>query len=143
MRHRSGSTGANEKKDPKDVFQDLAVQSKKGFNAIMQKLGGDRDKDRDSDGFVMVSGGKDEDSMGLGVQRRGTATRGQGKGGETSALRGVRLKREADDAGEYSSRSRSLLVGEVMCSVYSSAMGLTLTLVKTSYIAQASSTLNR
>lgn len=113
-RNRSGSaSAAGEKKDPKEVFQDLAVQGKKGFNAIMQRLGGDRDrekerekeKERDGDGFVMVNPSilKEDD----GLQRRGTG-RGAGKsGGETSALRGVRLKREADEAG----KSASMLEG--------------------------------
>lgn len=118
-RNRSGSaSAAGEKKDPKEVFQDLAVQGKKGFNAIMQRLGGDRDrekerekeKERDGDGFVMVNPSilKEDD----GLQRRGTG-RGAGKsGGETSALRGVRLKREADEAGELSAAP-----GRPKCSV--------------------------
>lgn len=105
-RARSGSASGAEKKDPKEVFQDLAVQGKKGFKDFMQRLGGDRDKekerDRDGDGFVLVnpnlaSLGKDDDALGL--QRRGTGSRGGKSGGETGALKGVRLKREADEAG--------------------------------------------
>jgi hypothetical protein len=83
------------------VFQDLAVQSKKGFNAFMQKLGGDKgDKEPGDSGFVMVGGGgKDDDGMGL--QRRSTNRGIHGKGQETGAMRAVRAKREADDAGEF------------------------------------------
>ena len=99
---------SGDKKDPKEVFQDLAVQGKKGFNAFMQRLGGDRDrerekeKDKEGDGFVMVNpnlGAMRDDDV---LQRRGTA--GRAKSGETSALRGARLKREADEAGTLMAR---------------------------------------
>jgi hypothetical protein len=88
-----------EKKDTKEVFQDLAVQGKKGFNAFMQKLGGDKgERERDEPGFVMVGGGgRDDDGMGL--QRR-TTSRGHGKSQESGALKAVRAKRELDEAGK-------------------------------------------
>ena len=130
-RARSGSASGAEKKDPKEVFQDLAVQGKKGFKDFMQRLGGDRDKgkegekerERDGDGFVLVDPklgalGKEEEGMGmgmgLGLQRKGTGSGGRGGkgGGETGALRGVRLKREADEAGELSAAP-----GRPKCSV--------------------------
>lgn len=100
------------------------MQGKKGFKDFMQRLGGDRDKgkegekerERDGDGFVLVDPklgalGKEEEGMGmgmgLGLQRKGTGSGGRGGkgGGETGALRGVRLKREADEAGELSASS--------------------------------------
>lgn len=88
-----------EKKDTKEVFQDLAVQGKKGFNAFMQKLGGDKgDREKDETGFSVVgAGGKEDDASDL--QRRST-NKGYGKGQESGALRAVRAKRELDDAGE-------------------------------------------
>lgn len=99
-RSGSGTAGQTDKKDTKEVFQDLAVQSKKGFNAFMQKLGGDKgDKEPGDSGFVMVGGGGKEDD-GMGLQRRSTNRGIHGKGQETGAMRAVRAKREVDDAGE-------------------------------------------
>jgi hypothetical protein len=80
------------------VLNDIAHQSKKGFNAIMQKLSGDKDRaDKEEGGYVMV-GSSSGDGEGSGLQRRGTGrgdpTRGMG------TMRGVKLKRDADDAGK-------------------------------------------
>lgn len=97
-RHRSGSGPGG-----KDVLNDFATQSKKGFNAIMQKLGGDKgEKEKEGD-LVVVGGGNggglgDGDGGGGGLQRRGTARGDPSRGMGT--MRGVKVKREADEAGE-------------------------------------------
>jgi hypothetical protein len=105
-RGRAGSgSGSGEKKDPKEVFNDIAQQSKKGFSAIMQKLGGDKDREREKEreegGFVVV--GRDADG-GDGAHKKGPTGRAHagslsGKGGEMGAMKSARLKREADEAG--------------------------------------------
>jgi hypothetical protein len=99
-RHRSGSASGGGGGDgkTKEVLNDIAHQSKKGFNAIMQKLSGDKDRaDKEEGGYVMV-GSSSGDGEGSGLQRRGTGrgdpTRGMG------TMRGVKLKRDADDAGK-------------------------------------------
>ncbi|EIW67032.1 hypothetical protein TREMEDRAFT_34219 [Tremella mesenterica DSM 1558] len=86
-RLRAGSASGGDGKT-KDVLNDLATQSKKGFNAIIQRLGGDKDKDREEAGFVLVG---DE-----GLQRRGTGRDGSGK--LSGAMRGAKLKRDAEEA---------------------------------------------
>jgi hypothetical protein len=79
------------------VLNDIAQQSKKGFNAIMQKLGGDKG-DREEGGFVVV--GRDDAEQGAtGLQRRGTTARGDPTRG-MGTMRGVKVKREADEAGK-------------------------------------------
>lgn len=101
-RLRAGSATAGTDRDrdnkTKDVFVDLAQQSKRGFNAFMQKLGGDRDKekDRDDSGFVMVGSA---DTDGSGLQRRGTAQGAGMKNAAARAMGAVKTKREAEDAG--------------------------------------------
>lgn len=101
-----------EKKDPKEVFQDLAVQGKKGFNAFMQKLGGDKgDREREEGGFVFVSGPVKEDD-GTGLQRKSTSNRPghvlpHGKGQEGGALKAVKAKRDVEDAGGFYIPDRS------------------------------------
>lgn len=93
-RERAGSTSAA--KDKKEILNDLAQQSKKGFNAIMQKLGGDKsDKEREGD-FVVVGS---EEAQATGLKRSGTARGDPARGMGT--MRGVRLKRDADEAGEF------------------------------------------
>lgn len=93
-RLRAGS--ASGQGQAKEVLNDIAQQSKKGFNAIMQKLGGDKG-DREEGGFVVV--GKDDADQGAtGLQRRGTTARGDPTRG-MGTMRGVKVKREADDAG--------------------------------------------
>jgi len=68
----------------------------------MQKLGGDRERDKDEMGGQMgdieASGGASMAGMGgaSGLSRRGTGGKDKGN----SAMKGVRAKREADDAGE-------------------------------------------
>ncbi|OCF40236.1 hypothetical protein I317_05929 [Kwoniella heveanensis CBS 569] len=93
----SASGGAGESKG-KDVLNDIAAQSRKGFSAFMQKLGGDKDKekDRDDGGFTIgggSGGGNDGDG---GLQRRGTGAGNNQKA--LGAMRGVKAKREADEA---------------------------------------------
>jgi hypothetical protein len=85
------------------VLNDFAQQSKKGFNAIMQKLGGDKDRERDREegGFVVVGREGEGD-----IQRRGTTNKhghglAAGRTGETGPMKSVKLKREADEAGEH------------------------------------------
>ncbi|WWD21112.1 hypothetical protein CI109_105593 [Kwoniella shandongensis] len=88
-RLRASSASGNDSK-PKDVLNDIAAQSKKGFSAFMQKLGGDRDKEgHDFHGLVT----SESDSN---LQRRGTATNSNAKA--LGTMRGVRIKREADEA---------------------------------------------
>lgn len=96
IRNRAGSASGTESKG-KEVLNDIAVQSKKGFNAIMQRLGGDKgDKDKEDTGYVVIGSGGEGD--GGGLHRRGTArgdpTRGMG------TMRGVKVKRDAEEAGE-------------------------------------------
>ncbi|WVW79250.1 hypothetical protein I302_101216 [Kwoniella bestiolae CBS 10118] len=103
-RLRAGSASGGESKG-KDVLNDIAQQSKKGFSAFMQKLGGDKDKDKDShkdkDDYIIVGGG-DGDLGGSGsLQRRGTGTSGANSNSNQkalSAMRAVKVKREADEA---------------------------------------------
>lgn len=88
-RGRAGSASAPGDRDkPKDVLNDLASQGKRGINAFISRLGGDRG-DRGDD----VLG---QHMEGEGLQRRGT-TQSQKPG---MAIKGVKAKREADDAGE-------------------------------------------
>ncbi len=95
-RTRAGSASVAEIKG-KEVLNDIAVQSKKGFNAIMQRLGGDKgEKDKEESGFVVVGSGGDGD--GAGIQRRTTARGDPARG--IGTMRGVKVKREADEAGE-------------------------------------------
>lgn len=103
----AGGSGERERdKDnkTKDVFVDLAQQSKRGFNAFMQKLGGDRDRDRDRDdgGFVIVGAGDslNDGGMSSGLQRRGTAQGAGMKNAAARAMGGVKTKRDAEEAGE-------------------------------------------
>lgn len=89
-RLRAGSGSGGDGKT-KDVFNDIANQSKKGFKELMQRLGGDKDgkdKDREESGFVVVG---DE-----GLQRRGTNTGTMGKA--AGAMKGVKVKRDAEEA---------------------------------------------
>ncbi|KAK8843370.1 hypothetical protein IAR55_007027 [Kwoniella newhampshirensis] len=93
-RLRASSASGGDTK-PKDVLNDIAAQSKKGFSAFMQKLGGDKDRERDRDGHdghATIGGLEAEPS----VQRRGTANNANAKA--MGAMRGVRVKREADEA---------------------------------------------
>ncbi|CAD6579224.1 MAG: hypothetical protein TREMPRED_002428 [Tremellales sp. Tagirdzhanova-0007] len=91
-RSRAGSASTESK--GKEVLNDIAVQGKKGFNAILHRLGGDKgDREREENGFVVGSSGEGD---GSGLQRRSTArgdpTRGMG------TIKGVKVKREADEA---------------------------------------------
>lgn len=93
-RTRAGSASTESK--GKEVLNDIAVQGKKGFNAILNRLGGDKgDRERDENGFIIGGSGEGD---GSGLQRRSTArgdpTRGMG------TIRGVKVKREADEAGQ-------------------------------------------
>ena len=78
-------------------MNDIAAQSKKGFNAIMQKFGGDKN-DREDAGFVVVPRSQDEVEGG-GLQRKTTSARGDPSRG-MGTMKGVKIKREADEAGE-------------------------------------------
>ena len=104
VRHRAGSAsgmGGAESKS-KEMFNDLAQQSKKGFKAMFEKLGGDKDHRERDDGFVVVPPGGDDNVVsgsGGGLQRRGTGARGDPSRG-MGTMRGVKFKREADEAGE-------------------------------------------
>jgi len=80
------------------VLNDIAAQSKKGFNAIMQKFGGDK-TEKDDGGFVVVPRGQDE-GEGAGLQRKSTSARGDPSRG-MGTMKGVKVKREADDAGAF------------------------------------------
>ncbi|KAK6904389.1 hypothetical protein I203_105202 [Kwoniella mangroviensis CBS 8507] len=100
-RLRAGSASGGESKG-KDVLNDIAQQSKKGFSAFIQKLGGDKDKDKDKDkdDYIIVGGG-DGDLGGSGnLQRRGTGAGGPNNSNQKalSAMRAVRVKRDADEA---------------------------------------------
>lgn len=106
-RNRAGSASVSTAESKgKEVLNDIAVQSKKGFNAIMHRLGGDKgDKDKEESGFVVVGSGNED---GAGLTRRSTAkgdpTRGMG------TMRGVKVKREADEAGEPGFEQRVVLM---------------------------------
>ncbi|WVO15309.1 hypothetical protein L204_102965 [Cryptococcus depauperatus] len=90
-RLRAGSASGLESKS-RDVFNDLAAQGRKGFSAFMQKLGGDKEKEKDrDDGHTVFSGVEGE-----GLQRRGTAGNANSKA--MMAVRGAKIKREADEA---------------------------------------------
>ncbi|WVF65636.1 hypothetical protein IAT40_000367 [Kwoniella sp. CBS 6097] len=105
-RLRAGSASGGGESKGKDVLNDIAAQSRKGFSAFMQKLGGDKDKekdrDRDDGGFVVVGGGGSGGGGGGGndgdggLQRRGTGAGNNQKA--LGAMRGVKAKREADEA---------------------------------------------
>ncbi|WRT68976.1 uncharacterized protein IL334_005958 [Kwoniella shivajii] len=115
-RLRAGSASTGDKS--KDVLNDLAQQSKKGFSAFMQKLGGDKDKEKDShnhghghghsqnhkDDYIiggMGGGGGDSGELsGTGnLQRIGTTNSVANQQQKAlGAMKGVRLKREADEA---------------------------------------------
>lgn len=96
----------------KDVFNDIAQQSKKSFNAFMQKLGGDRDKDKEEGGFVVVGGAHSPDTGdgaggglgGLGgsggIQRRGTIQGVGMKGASARQMGQLKSKRDAEEAGK-------------------------------------------
>ncbi|WVQ93286.1 hypothetical protein IAU59_000353 [Kwoniella sp. CBS 9459] len=94
-RLRAGSASGGVESKSKDVLNDIAAQSRKGFSAFMQKLGGDKDKekDRDDGGFMIPGGGNDGDG---GLQRRGTGAGNSQKA--LGAMKGVKAKREADEA---------------------------------------------
>lgn len=94
-RLRAGSASGQGGQQAKDVLNDFAAQSKKGFNAFMQKLGGDKGDKDDGGGFVVVT---KDNAEGEGLQRRGTARGDPARGMGT--MRGVKVKREADEAGE-------------------------------------------
>lgn len=94
-RLRAGSGSGQGSQQAKDVLNDLAAQGKKGFNAIMQKLGGDKSEKDDSGVGGFVPPPKEEHE---GVQRRVTSSRGDPARG-MGTMKGVRVKREADEAG--------------------------------------------
>jgi hypothetical protein len=100
-RHRAGSASITLGQDKtKDVFNDLAQQSKRGFNAFMQKLGGDRDKEREREdgGFVVVGSPESEGSTSL--QRRGTLQGVGMKGASARQMGQLKSKRDAEEAGQ-------------------------------------------
>ena len=100
-RHRAGSASIALGQDKtKDVFNDIAQQSKRGFNAFMQKLGGDRDKEREREdgGFVVVGSPEGEGSTGL--QRRGTLQGVGMKGASARQMGQLKSKRDAEEAGQ-------------------------------------------
>ena len=118
-RKRAGSTGQADK--AKEVFGDLANTGKRGLNAFMARFGGDKDKDKSpEEGFVVLppaQGGSPSGREG-GMQPLPSAPMGQGLGHarspsttygagrvpdgiavKASAMKGVKLKREAEEAG--------------------------------------------
>jgi hypothetical protein len=108
-RLRAGSSGGQTQAQAKEVLNDIAAHSKKGFNAIMQKFGGDK-TERDDGGSVVVQRGQDE-GEGAGLQRKATSARGDPSRG-MGTMKGVKIKRDADDAGEscHTWRSRQKLI---------------------------------
>jgi hypothetical protein len=97
-RLRAGSASGQDNKT-KDVFNDIAQQSKKSFNAFMQKLGGDRDKEKEEGGFVVVGSPENEGSIGL--QRRGTLQGVGMKGASARQMGQLKSKRDAEEAGKW------------------------------------------
>lgn len=71
------------------MLNDLASQGKRGINAFISRLGGDRDRGERGDDILGQA------MEGDSLQRRGT-TQSQKPG---TAMKGVKAKREADDAG--------------------------------------------
>ncbi|WVQ75466.1 hypothetical protein IAR50_005091 [Cryptococcus sp. DSM 104548] len=86
-RLRAGSGSGLEIKS-RDVFNDIAASGKKGFSAFIQRLGGDKEKGDDAS----VAGGLE----GEGLQRRGTT--GSSNSKAQLAMRGAKVKRDADEA---------------------------------------------
>ncbi|OWZ75844.1 glucosamine 6-phosphate N-acetyltransferase [Cryptococcus neoformans Tu401-1] len=76
----------------RDVLNDIAAHGKKGFSAFMQRLGGDKDREREKDDLQITSHGVE----GEGLQRRGTT--GSANIKAQMAVRGAKAKREADEA---------------------------------------------
>ncbi|ADV23223.1 glucosamine 6-phosphate N-acetyltransferase [Cryptococcus gattii E566] len=76
----------------RDVLNDIAAHGKKGFSAFMQRLGGDKDREREKDDLQIISHGVESE----GLQRRGTT--GSANPKVQMAIRGVKAKREADEA---------------------------------------------
>lgn len=103
-RLRAGSASHTHGQDnrTKEVFNDIAQQSKRGFNAFMQKLGGDRDRERDKEegGFVVVGSPESEGLSSAGVQRRGTIQGVGMKGASARQMGQLKTKREAEEAGQ-------------------------------------------
>ncbi|WWC64114.1 uncharacterized protein I303_106722 [Kwoniella dejecticola CBS 10117] len=95
-RLRAGSASGGESKG-KDVLNDIAQQSKKGFSAFMQKLGGDKDKDKDAarekDDYVIGGEGAQGN-----LQRRGTGVARTNDQKAMAAMRAVKVKRDAEEA---------------------------------------------
>ena len=95
-RLRAGSASGGEK--TKEVLNDIASQGKKGFNAIMQKLGGERNEY--GDGL----------SDGEGSAKRAVGTSAKARDANIGAMKGVRVKREAEEAGAWLERAREMLI---------------------------------
>ncbi|KAL7421481.1 hypothetical protein Q5752_004368 [Cryptotrichosporon argae] len=92
-RNRAGSgsgIGIGGDSKPKEVLSDIAAQGKKGFSAIMQRLGGDKAEREKEEGGAALG---DEVPN---LQRRGTGSAGSAK--VLSAQKGIKAKREADEA---------------------------------------------
>lgn len=110
-RLRAGSASAHgsghgQDNRTKEVFNDIAQQSKRGFSAFMQKLGGDshRDKEKEEGGFVVVGSPEMEGSgSGSGIQRRGTIQGIGMKGASARQMGQLKTKREAEEAGTSTS----------------------------------------
>lgn len=92
-RLRAESNSGLESKS-RDVLNDIAAHGKKGFSAFMQRLGGDKDREREKDDLQIISHGVESE----GLQRRGTT--GSANPKVQMAIRGAKAKREADEAGE-------------------------------------------
>lgn len=114
-RKRSGSTGQT-----KDVLGDLANTGKRGLNAFMARFGGDKDKEKSpEEGFVVLpptgtgavsgpgslpisaplpTGGTAGHARNPSLAFSGTRM-GDGVAVKASAMKGVKLRREADEAG--------------------------------------------
>ncbi len=105
-RKRSGSNAAQAQ--AKEVLNDIATQSKKQLNAFISRLGGDKDKDKEE--ALHVNTGQtfshghirsvsEKPAMGWDAYMPpGAGSSGQGR--PPSALKGVKLRREMDEAGE-------------------------------------------
>lgn len=113
-RKRSGSTNQQEK--AKEVLNDLALQGKRQINAFISRFGGGGANERERDDGDSSSGGATSPGAGAGAAAAAAPTHArylssdggrpaaghsrEGSNVKPSALKGVKLKREAEEAGE-------------------------------------------
>lgn len=109
-RKRSGSNAAQAQAQAKEVFNDIATQSKKQLNAFISRLGGDKDKDRSEkqDETSAINAGQSfSHGHSRSISEKPVAARDvhmppggglSGQGKPPSALKGVKLRREMEEA---------------------------------------------